>query len=122
MSDHARQITEHLCEVWGWLPDEPEAVRLGENLAALLPQAVAGTNTSVDSLLGTLLHRPEAADAYKRALQDARNEILDVTSHIDGSEVVFADDVRHDLDALALHNPYTPPPLIVITENQGALT
>jgi len=115
----ARQVAAHLCEVWGWQPDEPEAQRLGQNLAHLLPQAVAGTRTSPESLLATLLHEVPAADGYKRALRDVRNEILNVTSFIDGHEVVFADDIRHDLGALSLHNPFTGPPTIVITESES---
>ena len=37
---------------------------------------------------------------WNAALEAARNEILDVTVTIDGTEFVFAEDVRHDLDAL----------------------
>lgn len=37
---------------------------------------------------------------WDAALEQARNEIPDVTVTIDGTEFVFAEDVRHDLDAL----------------------
>lgn len=46
------------------------------------------------------------AAAYAQAIQDVRRELLDVTTTIDGAEVVFAEDVRHDLDALTAANPY----------------
>ncbi len=54
-SDAAEQITEHLTEVWGWLPDEPEAVQLGEQLASVLHLASANTNTHPLTLLSALL-------------------------------------------------------------------
>ena len=46
------------------------------------------------------------AEAYARALADVRAEILDVTMTWNGAEVIFADDVRQDLQALSLHNPF----------------
>lgn len=116
-SEWARLITEHLCQTWGWLPDEPEAIRLGENLARLLPDAVAGTNTSPDSLIRTLLHRPRESWVYSQALRDVDRELFDVTSVVGGEEVIYVADAREDLRALKLHNPYTPPPVIVLSES-----
>lgn len=56
LDGYAETITEHLTTVWGWLPDEPEAVQLGRQLAPLLVQAVEGTSTHPGSLLNALMH------------------------------------------------------------------
>lgn len=57
----AEQIADHLCAVWGWLPDEAEAHVLAEQLAASVFSATAGTYTDPLSLLQTLLTpRPSA--------------------------------------------------------------
>lgn len=51
----AETITEHLCSVWGWQPDEEEAVRMGEQLAEAFFTAVRGTYTQPTSLLSALM-------------------------------------------------------------------
>jgi len=51
----AEAIAEHLAEVWGWLPDEPEAVKLAEQLAAVIHVATANTETKAQTLLSALL-------------------------------------------------------------------
>lgn len=53
--DMAAKITDHLCSVWGWLPDEEEAIILGEQLADSLFTAVRNTRTQPDSLLDALM-------------------------------------------------------------------
>jgi hypothetical protein len=51
----AETITEHLCSVWGWQPDEEEAIRMGEQLAEAFFTAVRGTYTQPSSLLSALI-------------------------------------------------------------------
>jgi hypothetical protein len=48
-------IAAHLCETWGWLPDEPEALQLGMNIAYSLEQLTFNTRTSPEALLQGLL-------------------------------------------------------------------
>lgn len=118
----AARITTQLCTVWGWEPDEEEAVTLGKDLAALLPEAVARTRTTPDSLIEALLYNPRLAEAYRRALSDIRDELFGDTDTLpDGSRVVYAEDVNEHLRALALHNPFTTPPVVLVTETGKAL-
>jgi len=49
-------ILDHICEVWGWLHDEPEAHVLADQLAVALFSAVENTRTQPMALLKTLLH------------------------------------------------------------------
>lgn len=51
----SRQIAKQLTETWGWLPDEPEALRLADNLAGILHLAVEGTRTRPLVFLEALL-------------------------------------------------------------------
>ena len=85
-TEHGERIAAHLCEVWGWLPDEPEAHDLGNRAASALTHAVAGSRTSADSLISTLLCIPSGKapqEVYARALADVRTALLnaDVTVH-----------------------------------------
>lgn len=85
-SEHGERIAAHLCEVWGWLPDEPEALDLGNRAASALTHAVAGSQTSADSLISTLLCIPSGKapqEVYAQALADVRTALLnaDVTVH-----------------------------------------
>lgn len=79
VSPLAVQIAEHLCRVWGWQPDDPEAVDLGLRAADALTRAIAGTRTSADSLIPALLSPPwdeRPAAVYARALADVRAAII----------------------------------------------
>ena len=98
-SEYGERIAAHLCEVWGWLPDEPEALDLGNRAASALTHAVAGSRTSADSLISTLLCIPSGKapqEVYARALADVR------------AAVIAADPTTSDavLAALDLPNPY----------------
>jgi len=64
----AQDIANHLCDSWGWMRGEPEAIRLGLNLASHLEALVVNTNTSPEALLQGLLPlgavTKETRDAY----------------------------------------------------------
>ncbi len=49
------QIADYLCAVWGWLPGDPEALKLGQNLAYSLGALVGGTGTAPETLLRALM-------------------------------------------------------------------
>jgi len=55
-ADASAMILDHICEVWGWLPDEPEARILADQLAVALFSAVENTRTQPMALLENLLH------------------------------------------------------------------
>lgn len=55
LEDATKQITEHLAAVWGWLPDESEAIQLGEQLASVLHFATANSETEPLTLLKAIL-------------------------------------------------------------------
>lgn len=61
----AERVTKRLTDAWEWLPDEPEAVRLGVNFAQAAALLVAGTSTTPDTLLDALI------DASKDAQVDS---------------------------------------------------
>lgn len=50
-------LTHHLCDAWGWLADEPEALRLAQNLAAAAPDLVKGTRVTPATLFAALTGR-----------------------------------------------------------------
>lgn len=78
-SEHGARIAAHLCEVWGWLPDEPEAHDLGNRAASALTHAVAGSRTSAESLISTLLCIPSGKapqEVYAQALADVRAALI----------------------------------------------
>ena len=57
--------------------------------------------------------REAGASAYQRVISDVRREVL-------GTDVLFADDVRQNLSALALHNPYIGEPELAAEEGTPA--
>lgn len=65
-ADASAMILDHICEVWGWLHDEPEAKILADQLAVALFDAVKNTNTQPMSLLETLLH-PRPSEFHRGA-------------------------------------------------------
>lgn len=65
-ADASAMIRDHLCEVWGWLPDEPEAKILADQLAAGLFSAVENTRTQPLALLEALLH-PRPSEFHRGA-------------------------------------------------------
>lgn len=97
--EYGARFAQHLCNVWGWLPDEPEAHDLGQRAATALSHAVAGTRTSADSLMSSILYVPTGHapnEVYAKALQDVRAAILN-------AEVTVHDAL---LAAIDLPNPY----------------
>jgi hypothetical protein len=58
----AEVIAKHLCESWGWLEGEPEAVTLGVNIAFNLEVLTANTRTSPEALLQALLPMERQAE------------------------------------------------------------
>lgn len=55
-AEASAMILDHICEVWGWLHDEPEAHVLADQLAVALFSAVENTRTQPMALLENLLH------------------------------------------------------------------
>lgn len=55
-AEASAMILDHICEVWGWLHDEPEAHVLADQLAEALFSAVENTRTQPMALLKNLLH------------------------------------------------------------------
>lgn len=77
--DFGQRFALHLCEVWGWLPDEPEAHDLGQRAATALSHAVAGTRTSADSLMSSILYIPTGHapnEVYDKTVKDLRAAII----------------------------------------------
>lgn len=65
-ADASAMILDQICEVWGWLHDEPEAKILADQLAVALFAAVENTNTQPMSLLEALLH-PRPSEFHRGA-------------------------------------------------------
>lgn len=97
--DFSERFARHLCEVWAWQPDEPEAHELGQRTATALSHAAAGTRTSADSLMSAILCIPSGQapnEVYARALADVRAALL-------AANPAASSDV---LAAVDLPNPY----------------
>lgn len=93
------RIARHLCDVWAWLPDDPEAHDLGQRSAAALSRAVAGTRTSADSLMEALLCIPSGLapnEVYAQALADVRAAVIAADPLVSNAA----------LAAIDLPNPY----------------
>ena len=56
VADATAMLVDHICEVWGWLHDEPEAQILAQQMAVGLFAAVENTYTQPLTLLQNLLH------------------------------------------------------------------
>lgn len=54
----ASRVTDRLTEAWGWPADEPEAVRLGVNIARAASLLVAGTRATPTDVLDALIEGP----------------------------------------------------------------
>lgn len=65
-ADASARILDHICEVWGWQHDEPEAIILADQLAAALFTAVENTRTQPTTLLDNLLH-PRPSEFHRNA-------------------------------------------------------
>lgn len=59
-------IADQLCAVWDWMPDEPEARVLSEQLAVALFAAVEGTYTQPLALLHALM-APRPSEFHRGA-------------------------------------------------------
>lgn len=67
----AARVTKRLTDAWGWLPNEPEAMRLGANFARSAYLLVAGTRTTPDRLLDALIDGPVVAAPTVKPGRDA---------------------------------------------------
>lgn len=65
-ADASAMILDHICEVWGWQHDEPEAIILANQLAVALFAAVENTRTQPMTLLENLLH-PRPSEFHRGA-------------------------------------------------------
>lgn len=65
-ADASARILDHICEVWGWQHDEPEAIILADQLAVGLFAAVENTRTQPLTLLDNLLH-PRPSEFHRNA-------------------------------------------------------
>ena len=55
------RVTKRLTDAWGWLPDEPEAVTLADNVARSAHLLTAGTRARAHDLLDALIDGPTAS-------------------------------------------------------------
>lgn len=60
------QLHAYLEELWAWEPPEPKLKLISEKLAQMLPQAVSGTSTSVETLCRVLVARPQKVPGTPR--------------------------------------------------------
>lgn len=66
----AEVIAKHLCDVWGWQEDEPEAAILASNIAFNIDILVANTRTRPEALLQALVSSSRAKEIPKPTRDD----------------------------------------------------
>lgn len=77
--EYGGRFARHLCDVWGWQYDDVEAHDLGQRAATALSHAVAGTRTSADSLMSSILYIPTGHapnEVYAKTVKDLRAAII----------------------------------------------